>query len=385
MINSFQPSLGDAELEAVREVFASAWIGRGARVDGFEQHFARHLGVGREHVTSTNSCTEAMFTAMELLGVGPGDEVVIPTIGFVGAANAVASRGARPVFCDVDERTLNPSVADVEACLTPATRGVLLIHYAGRPGAVAEIAALCRELGLWLVEDAANAQSSWVDGRACGTFGDLGMWSFDWGKTAVALDGAVIHARDPELAERARKVSYLGLENVSGFSEAFRTATRWWEFEVSSFSRRSIMNDVQAAVGSVQLARLPEFIARREEISRQYDRALAGMDGVLLPPPLPAGHTSSWYMYWIQVPAGIRDEVARFLFDAGIYVTFRYHPLHRVRAYGHRIPLPKAERAAGCTLCLPVHQAMGDHDVATVVEHLGKAVGSALFHRSRTT
>ncbi|OZM71886.1 glutamine--scyllo-inositol aminotransferase [Amycolatopsis antarctica] len=376
MINVFQPSLGDEELAAVQEVFQTSWVGRGSKVDAFERTFAEHLGVDRKQVTSSNSCTEATFLAMELIGLGPGDEVVLPSVSFVGAANAVAARGARPVFCDVDPRTLNPTVADVEACLTPSTKAVLPLHYGGRPGQIAGIAELCRDRGVWLVEDAANAQASSVDGRACGTFGDIGLWSFDWGKIAVAVDGGILYARDPELAARAVQLAYFGMEQTSGYSEAFKAHTRWWEFEVNSFSRRSIMNDMQAAVGVVQLGRLGDFLRRRARIAELYEEALGTVAGIGTPPPLPAGHESSHYMYWVQLDPAIRDLVARDMFDRGIYTTFRYPLLHQVVAYGSSARLPGAERAAARTLLLPMHQALTDDDVAFVAAALEKSVTS---------
>nr|AHA81998.1 Arm29 [uncultured bacterium] len=376
MINVFQPMLGEDELSAVREVFDSCWIGRGPKVAEFEGSFAAHLGVDRDQVTSTYTCTEATFLAMELLDIGPGDEVVLPTVTFVGTANAVAARGARPVFCDVDPRTLNATVRDVEAALTPATRAVLLLHYGGYPGQVAEIARLCRDRGIKLIEDAANAQASRVDGRACGTFGDIGVWSFDHGKIAVSVDGGMLYARDPDLVARAVRLAYFGMEQATGYAEAMRARTRWWDFEVSSFSRRSIMNDVLAAIGCVQLGRLPEFLARRRTVVERYDRALADVPGLLLPPPLPAGHETSYYLYWVQMAAGIRDEVARELYDRGIYTTFRYPLLHQVRAYGADNLLPRAEQAAAATLCLPLHQALSDADVDLITTALAEAVAA---------
>lgn len=374
MINVFQPSVGEAELAAVREVFESSWIGRGSRVAAFESAFAAHLGVDRDRLTSTNSCTEATFLAMELLDIGPGDDVVLPTLTFVGTANAVASRGARPVFCDVDARTLNTTVADVEATLTPATKAVLLLHYGGHPGQVVEIAELCRARGIALIEDAANAQSSRVDGQACGTFGDIGVWSFDHGKIAVSVDGGILYARDRELVARAKKLAYFGMEQATGYDEALRGRTRWWDFQVSSFSRRSIMNDVLAAIGCVQIDRLGDFIARRRQVVDRYDRALADVPGVLRPPAPPAGHESSYYLYWVQLDADIRDQVARDLYDRGVYTTFRYPLLHRVRAYGSGAALPRAERAASTTLCLPLHQALSDADVDLTTTALTEAV-----------
>ena len=365
MINVFQPSLGAAESDAVREVFESGWVGRGPRTARFEREFAEHLGAEADQVTSVNSCTEGLFLAVELL-VPAGAEVVLPTVSFVGAANAVAARGAVPVFCDVDPRTLNPTVPDVERCLTSRTAAVLLLHYGGHPGQVAEIARLCRERGIALIEDAACAVASAVGEQACGTVGDVGVWSFDAMKVLVTGDGGMLWARDPELAARAARLAYLGMDTASGFSNTERSG-RWWEFGVSDFARRSIMNDAAAAVGSVQLRRLPEFLAARRAVVRRYDEGLAEVPGLLRPPAPPPGHRSSHYFYWVQVEPEVRDELARQLRDRGIYTTFRYHPLHRVPAYGSDARLPHAEWAAERTLCLPLHQALSAADVDQVV------------------
>ncbi|GAA4423357.1 DegT/DnrJ/EryC1/StrS family aminotransferase [Actinokineospora soli] len=374
MINVFQPSLGEEELDAVRAVFESNWIGKGAKVDEFERTFAAHLGVDAANVMSVTSCTEATFLAMELAGVGPGCEVVVPTVSFVSVANAVAAHGARPVFCDVDPRTLNPTAEHVEAALTSATKAVVVLHYGGHPGDIERIAALCRDRGLLLIEDAANAVASTAGGRACGTFGDFGVWSFDHGKIAVAVDGGILYARDPAHVERGRKLAYFGLEAFSGFSQAERSANRWWDIEVSEFGRRSIMNDVLAAVGCVQLRRLPDFLRRRGEIVARYDRELAGLPGLALPPRLPEGHVGSHYFYWVQMAADIRDDVAADLYRRGIYTTLRYPLLHKVRAYGADVRLPGAERAAATTLCLPLHQGLSDADVTAVVAALTETV-----------
>jgi aminotransferase len=368
MINLFQPTLGERELAAVREVFDSGWIGRGGRTSSFEEAFARHIGVGREHVTSVNSCTEGLFVAMELLGVGPGDEVVLPTISFVGAANAVAARGARPVFCDVDPSTLNPTVEHVADRLSGRTRAVIVLHYGGYPGDVPYIAKLCRDQGIVLVEDAACAVASTVDGQACGTFGDIGVWSFDAMKILVTGDGGMLFARDPELISRAADATYLGMTRASGFSGAGSGAHRWWDFQVSSFSRRSIINDLTAAIGLVQLERLPGFVERRRQVAEAYDAHLSNVPGLRCPPPLPAGHRSSYYFYWIQVDPDRRDDLAAELYERGVYTTFRYLPLHSVSAYGWTGALPSAELAAARTLCLPIHQAMTDDAVEAVID-----------------
>ncbi|MYW93043.1 DegT/DnrJ/EryC1/StrS family aminotransferase [Amycolatopsis rubida] len=376
MINIFQPSLGAEEVAAVAEVFESNWVGKGERTAKFEAAFAEHLGVGQDRVMTVNSCTEGLFLSMQLAEVGPGDDVVLPTVSFVGAGNAVASRGARPVFCDVDPRTLNPTAADVEAALTPVTKAVIVLHYGGRAGEVAEIARLCRERGILLVEDAACAPASRVEGQACGTVGDIGVWSFDGAKILVTGDGGVLTARDPGLVERGRKLTYFGLEQVSGFSQARQAGTRWWEFQISSFSRRSVMNDVQSAIGLVQLGKLGGFVRRRQEIADRYDRRLRGTAGITTPPPLPGGQTSSHYMYWIQLDPAQRDQVAADLYAAGIYTTFRYAALHAVDAYDWDGWLPNAEHAVAATLCLPLHQALADDDVDFVADTLLESVNA---------
>lgn len=373
MINVFQPTLGAEELAAVADVFASNWLGHGPRTKAFEAEFAAHLGVPADRLLFINSGTAGLFLAAELLDLGPGDDVVLPSVSFVAVANAIAARGATPVFCDVDPRTLNPSVEDIERALTPQTRAVFVLHYGGYPGDVAAIAGLCRDRGIPLVEDAACAVSSTVDGVACGTFGDIAMWSFDAMKVLVTGDGGALYVRDAELARRARRLAYHGLEQASGFNAA-KVSHRWWELDVRDFGRRVIGNDLTAALGSVQLRRLPDFIGRRREIVDSYDRLLAGVPGLLLPPPMPPGHTSSYYFYWIQVDAKVRDNLAAHLLTRGIYTTFRYPPLHKVPAYGGGGPLPNTDAAADRTLLLPLHQGLDETDVHTVVDEVRKAV-----------
>jgi dTDP-4-amino-4,6-dideoxygalactose transaminase len=376
VINVFQPSLGKEELDALAEVFASNWLGHGPRTEAFERAFATHIGVDPAHVVFINSATAGLFLASELLDLGPADDVVLPSASFVAAANAIAATGARTVFCDVDPRTLNPTRADVERALTPRTKAVSLLHYGGYPGDVVAIAELCRERGITLIEDSACAVASTVDGRACGTFGDIAMWSFDAMKILVTGDGGMLYVRDDRLAERARGLAYHGLRQSSGFTAA-RVSHRWWDLDVHEFGRRIVGNDVTAALGTVQLRRLPEFIDRRAEIARRYDEGLAGVDGLLLPPPLPAGHRTSHYFYWVQMPAGIRDRVAAGLLERGVYTTLRYPPLHRVPAYRAQYDLPGTDLAAETTLLLPLHQGLDDGDVDRVIEETRDVVTTA--------
>ncbi|MFV0129290.1 DegT/DnrJ/EryC1/StrS family aminotransferase [Streptomyces sp. HMX112] len=374
MINLFQPQVGAEELDAVAQVFEDNWLGHGPRTKEFEAAFAAHLGVGPEHVVFLNSGTSGLFLALESLGLQDGDEVVLPSLSFLAAANAVLTSGARPVFCDADPRTLNPTATDVERSLTDRTKAVVVLHYGGCPGDIVRIAELCRERGVALVEDAACSVASRVDGRAVGTFGDLAMWSFDAMKVLVTGDGGMIYVKDAEQAARVRRLAYHGLAQPSGFGYA-KVSARWWELDVPEPGRRVIGNDLTAAIGSVQLRRLPEMVARRREIVARYDQELAGLDGLLTPPPLPAGHESTHYFYWVQMEPGLRDRVAGDLLSDGIYTTFRYAPLHKVPAYGTDAPaLPGSDQAAERTLCLPLHPGLSDADVLTVAASLRKAL-----------
>lgn len=368
MINVFQPALGAEELEAVRQVFASSWVGRGAVTEQFETAFARLVGVERPLMHSISCCTEGLFQSMALLGIESGDEVILPSISFVGAANAVASSGARPVFCDVDARTLNPTAALIEPCLSSKTRALLIMHYGGVPCPMEEITALASRTRIALIEDSACSVASRYHSRACGTFGDIGVWSFDAMKIAVTGDGGMLYCKRPELAQQAERLVYLGLSANSGYAS---TAEKWWwRFETSCNGRRAIMNDIASAIGLEQLKKLPSFIQHRRKIYEYYTQALGRLEWLQMPPPLEARVESSYYFYWIQTKPELRDRLATHLRACGIYTTFRYFPLHLITRYGVSGSLPNAEKAERTTLCLPLHQSLSNRDVDQLVESM---------------
>jgi len=362
MIPVFSNTLGDEELAAVERVFASHWLGKGRENDAFEVEFAAHLG-GKGHVLLTNCCTSAIYLALRVLDIGPGDEVIMPTVHFVAAASAILELGARPIFADVDAHTLNLLPEEVARLRTPCTRAVFLLHYGGHPADVDLIVETAGDA--LLIEDAANAPASRYHDRACGTLGVVGMWSFDAMKILVMGDGGALWLADAETAERARMLRYLGLRSTSGLDAQMAGRDRWWEYDLGVLSGRFINNDVQAAIGRVQLARLPGFVGRRRGIWEIYQHELAGVGDLVLPPePLP-GCTSSYYLYWLQTAR--RDELAAHLRNCGIYTTFRYYPLHMVKFYNSDAHLPNAEQAAQITLCLPLHQNLGESDQAYII------------------
>ena len=367
MINVFQPSLGSEELARIEGVFRSNWLGKGKLTDEFEAAFAAHLGTERNLVLSTNCCSEGLFSSMRLFDIGPGDEVILPTVSFVGAGNAVRACGADMVLCDVDPRTLNARAGDIAAKVTDKTKAVLLLHYGGVPCEMDEILDLAQRRHFAVIEDSACSVASVYRGRACGAMGDMGMWSFDAMKILVCGDGAMLHFNNPELREKAEKLLYFGLESKSGYSNS--VDTKWWEYDLSVFGHRAIMNDVTAAMALEQLKKLPSFIARRKAIHERYNEMLRDLPWLDTPPEIPSYCSSSYYFYHIQLHEdGVRDLLAKYLRERGVYTTFRYFPLHRVPFYQASGSFPNADYAADHTLCLPLHQSLTDEDVSMIGE-----------------
>lgn len=368
MINVMQPTLGEEELNAIRGVFDSNWIGKGQLVLDFEKMYAEHLGTTKEHVLSTNCCSEGLFSSMYLCDIQPGDEVIVPTISFVGAGNAVCSNGSKLVLCDVDPRTLNTRAEDIEKVITPKTKAILLLHFGGVPCDMDQIMPLAKAYGIKVIEDCAAGVCSKYKGHSLGLDGDMAMWSFDAMKVLVCGDGAMLHFKDPQMRDRADKWLYFGLEAKSGYENS--VAQKWWEFDISCYGHRAIMNNVTAAMAIEQLKKLPGFMEKREKVHCLYNEGLNDVSWIDLPLPLDEGSKSSFYFYHIQLKNGKRDELARYLRQNGIYTTYRYFPLHRVPHYGVTGVFPGADYAADNTLCLPIHQSLSEDDVNMIIEKI---------------
>lgn len=361
VINIFQPSLRTDELEAVSRVFASNWIGKGKETSSFEAEFACALGCYPDNFVSTSCCTEGLFLAPELFNC-EGYDVIVPTISFVAAGNAVLAAGADVILCDVDPRTLNVRAEDIEKVLTPSTKAVIVTHYGGFPCDMNPIMDLCNSRNVKVIEDAACAPMAMYKGKACGTIGDMGVWSFDAMKIMTTGDGGMVYLKDPEMIEKAKEHLYLGLpgKTKSGLDSSGKD--NWWEYDVIRPGRRAIMNDITAAIGKVQLTKLPGFIARRKEISKRYRDEFGGLGWLNLCPDVPG----SYYMFWIQ--SEYRNKLARYLLTNNIYSTFRYWPLHRTKLFKCNGNFPNADFASSVTLNIPVHQGMSNDDVSHVID-----------------
>ena len=371
MINIFQPSLGTKEIENIESVFRTNWIGKGTAVLEFEKLFAKSLRTEPHFFTSTTCCTEGIFLATELLGIGEGDEVIVPTCSFVAVGSAVIASGAKLVLCDVDPHTMNVRVEDISEKLTTKTKAVYVTHYGGVACDMDPIIELCRSRQVKVIEDAACAVRSFYKGRACGTLADIGLWSFDAMKTICTGDGGMLYLCTQELVETAKESLYLGLPNKqkSGMDSSTANVANWWEYQVTRPGRRAIMNNIAGAIGLAQMVKLPTFLARRRAIHERYIRELSDIEWLVLPPVIPANCESSYYFLWVQT--NTRDRLARHLLDQGVYTTFRYWPLHMVDYFSARSEfntLLGADYACQHTLNLPLHQSLSDDDVTKVID-----------------
>ncbi len=380
MINIFQPSLGEQELDVIREVFKSNWIGRGKKVDEFEKKFAEYQNVEPWQMISTTCASEGLFAIVELLGLSIDDEVIVPTIGFVATASAVCNVGAKPVFCDVNPHSLNFSLEDIKVVFTKKTKAIIVNHYGGYPVEIEKIQKFCTENNLILIEDAACAIGSSVLNKKVGTYGDYAVWSFDSMKILVSGDGGMIYCKDKDMANKMREHLYLGLieGKASGLEKSKGVKDRWWEYEISQFGRRAIMNDMTAGIGLVQLEKLPQMLERREFIISRYSEVFSKIPGLITPPLAREGDTITHYLYWLQLEK--RDELARYLMDKGIYTTYRYWPLHRVSKFGYiGGKLPGANEATRITLNIPCHHSLSDEDVEYIISCIKDFVKSGSY------
>lgn len=366
-IQVFNNSLGTEELEALRPIFESKWIGMGKETDAFEKELGSLMGT--DHVLTVNCCTAALFISMKVLDIGPGDEVIIPSVNFIGTANAVLDVGAKPVFADVDPLRLNILPSEIKRLRNKHTKAIMPLHYGGHPcdfDAVRDAAE-----GLFIVEDSANSLVSKYKGKNCGTLGDLGCFSFDAMKTLVVGDGGALVVNRDDLVERAQEYRYFGIRNQKSGIDSFQAKhQKWWEINLGCTSGRYISNDIASAIGRVQLKKLDGFIQRRKEVWNTYQRELRQFSWLTCPPEPLEETTTSYYLYWITLEASLRDALAQHLVEQGIYCTFRYFPLHLIKVYGATETLPNSELVNDTVLNLPLHQNLSDIDLQTIVRAL---------------
>ncbi|MGO4535817.1 DegT/DnrJ/EryC1/StrS family aminotransferase [Leifsonia sp. 2MCAF36] len=366
-----KPWLGAEEVEALAEVIASGWVAQGPRVARFEDEF--RVAMASAEAVATSNCTTALHLALVVAGVGAGDDVVVPSLSFIATANAPTYVGARPIFADVDDRTGNITSDSVAAVLTERTRAVIAVDQGGVPVDLEPIRALCDPLGIVVIEDAACGAGSTYHGRPVGAGADVAAWSFHPRKLLTTGEGGMLTTRRSDWAERARRLR----EHAMSISAKDRQASILApaeEYAEIGFNYR--MTDLQAAVGIVQLGRLPEIVAQRRRLADRYAAELASIEG-LRPVADPEWGTSNFQSYWVEVePSFPVDREGLLEALAGADVSARrgimashLQPAYRGR-YTGEAPLPVTERLTRDTLILPLFHQMTDSEQERVVEAL---------------
>jgi len=363
-----RPFFGQEEIKAVQDALAANQVsGTGPITRACEEQIERTFNV--RHALLTTSCTDALELAMMCLEIGPRDEVICPSFTFPSTANAIVREGARPVFADIDERTLNINPADVERKITPRTRAILPVHYAGVACRMDELLQIARDRGLAVVEDAAQGLGARYRGKYLGTIGDIGCYSFHGTKNVTCGEGGAFLTNDDARAKQAEVLLEKGTNRAAFLRGQVDRYT--WVDRGSSFA----LSDLLAAVLLAQLGKQATIEEKRRHIYHRYRKALEryAVQGKISLPAIPEECEPNWHIFYILLPdESRRNELQRRLNGQGIGAAFHYVPLHS-SPYGMRVlgckaaDLPVTERISKRILRLPLYPAMTEEDVEYIV------------------
>ena len=362
LIPAAAPIIGDAERKAVDAVLASGMVAQGPEVAAFEGEFADLVAKATTCV-AVNSGTSALHLGLLSAGIGPGDEVIVPSFTFAATANSVALTGATPVFADIDIDSFTLDPGSVRQSITPRTKAIMVVHLYGLAGNVTELQALCTEHDLMLIEDAAQAHLAEFNGRQVGTFGTFGAFSLYPTKNMTSGEGGMVSATDEALLRLVRVYRNQGME-------------RRYENEVIGFNYR--MTDVHAAIGRAQLGQVEAWTETRRKNAAALD---AGLSGVVTP-PVPEGRKHVYHQYTVRfdgASAAERDQIATALRDehaigTGVYYPVPNHRLPSLQHFAVGLELPVTERAAAECLSLPVHPKLRAEDLDRIIEGVNAVV-----------
>jgi len=379
MLPYSRQSVNEQDAREIVATLYSDWLTTGPKVREFEQAFARWVGSGE--AVAVSSGTAALHAAMHVLGVGPGDEVIVPALTFVASANCVVYQGATPIFADVDSQTLLIDPRDVQAKITPRTRAIIGVDYAGQPcdyDELREIARMRRNISV--VADACHSLGASDGGRSVGMLADLNAFSLHPVKAMTTGEGGVVTTESFEIAHRMRSFRNHGVT-----SDHFQREQQGsWLYEMVELGHNYRLSDLQCALGLTQLKRLAEWIARRRDIARRYDEAFHHLAGIR-PVGTRPGVEAAYHLYVVRLDLSClhadRGKIFAALRAEGIGVNVHYFPVHLHPFYRHRFGLgvglcPNAEAAYEKILSLPLFPGMEDQDVEDVIEAVWKVISN---------
>jgi len=367
----FRPSIGQDEIDAVTECMRSGWLTTGPKTASFEKAFTDFLGGNIESV-AVNSATAALHLGLEALGVGPGDEVIVPTLTFTATAEVVRYLGAHPVLVDIDPVTLCIDPDGVEAAITPRTKVIMPVHFAGRMSDMSTLRGIADRNGLRILDDAAHALPAHHKGITVGKAGaDVTAFSFYANKTMTTGEGGMLVTADPAIAVRARTMRLHGIDR--DVFNRFSDPRAEWVYDVVAPGFKYNLTDIASALGLVQLQRAVEFGRIRADLVARYDAAFADLPLIL--PPRPAdGDGHSWHLYIVQLTENApinRDDFIRALKEQGIGTSVHYRPLHQMtvwKSFCDNSIFPQADLFFSRCVSLPLFMAMTDAEQNRVIE-----------------
>ena len=374
------PEIDDSEINEVIDTLRSGWITTGAKVKQFESNFQDFIGSGVEAV-SVNSATAGLHLALEALGVGEGDEVILPSLTFTATAVVVRYLNADIKFLDVDPLTLNINIDHIRSAVTSRTKVIIVVHYAGLSCDMDKILSLADELNLKVVEDAAHALPTTYKGRIIGSLqSDATVFSFYANKTMTTGEGGMVVARDIDLIKRIKIMRLHGIDR-DAFTR-FQSKKPKWYYEVVAPGFKYNMTDIAAAIGIHQLKKLPKFLERRQYLVKRYLNKLADLP-LTLPSDDMNGGSHSWHLFIIRIKNDAkmnRDDLIQFLSDQGIGTSVHYVPLHRQPYWCNKYNLtnnmfPEADQAYLSMVSIPMYTAMTDEQQDRVIKALHDALG----------
>lgn len=363
MIPVSRPSTGSEELASIKKVLESGWLGMGSTTYVFEEEVKKFIG--SKHVIAVNTGTSALHIALDAFGIGPGDEVLVPSITYVASVQAIIATGAIPVFCESQEADLLIDVEDVKQKITKRTKAVMPVHYCGQSCDMDTLLSLAEMNDFWVIEDAAHAFGSTYKGRKIGSFGHATCFSFDPIKVITCGEGGAVSLQNDEKAELIRRKRILGIDKdtLHRYSNA-----RSWYYEITTNGYRYHMPNFCAAIGLAQLQKIETFIQKRQEICRLYDSSFVNLGTIS---PLRVNYDEvAPFMYIVRVLNGRRDAFIHSLKEKGVDTGIHYIPNHLhpfFKNYVHE-SLDRSTRIGEQIVTLPLYYDMTEGDIKTVIE-----------------